>query len=107
VTAAVVRGLTALQKRLSLAVAPKAVQRTLLQEAEAIAAGTRSRAPGELAKSVEIIDVSKGARLAYAVGTPEPAGRYLEHGTVSGALHLGSRLFSACVYHALSTLSEE
>jgi hypothetical protein len=77
-----IEGLAALQKRLALAAGQKAIQRTLLDEAEAIALEASAGAAGELGKSVEIKDASRGTRLAYAVGTPEPAGRYLEYGTV-------------------------
>jgi hypothetical protein len=34
-----------------------------------------------LGQSVEIRDVSRGARPAYAIGTPHPAGRHIEFGT--------------------------
>jgi bacteriophage HK97-gp10 putative tail-component len=81
VTAVAIKGLAALQRRLALVPAPKELRRVVLQEAQAIAAEARNHAPGELGESVEVKDVSRGTRLAYAIGTPEPAGHYLEYGT--------------------------
>lgn len=41
-----------------------------------------ARMLGELGRSVEVVrDVSRGTMHAYAIGTPDPAGRYLEFGT--------------------------
>jgi hypothetical protein len=82
VTAVTIKGLANLQKRLAFASATPSVGETLLEEAEAIAAEARNRAPGEVGHAVEIKDVSQDTRLAYAIGTPDPAGRHVEHGTV-------------------------
>jgi len=80
-TAVTVKGLEALQRRLAGASAPEAVKATLRDEAEAIAEEARARAPGELGGTVEIIDQSRGMKPAYAIGTAQPAGRFIEFGT--------------------------
>ncbi|MGA7456554.1 MAG: HK97 gp10 family phage protein [Methyloceanibacter sp.] len=80
-TAVTVKGLEALQRRLAAASAPEAVKATLREEAEAIAAEARARAPGKLANTIEIVDESRGLKPAYAVGTSDPAGRFIEFGT--------------------------
>ena len=56
-------------------------QRRAANEAEVIAAEAKARAPGELAGTVEIVDESGGLKLAYAIGTADPAGRFIELGT--------------------------
>ncbi|MGH6791716.1 MAG: HK97 gp10 family phage protein [Methyloceanibacter sp.] len=61
--------------------APQKFEEAVRQEAETLAAEARERAPGALGQSVEIRDVSRGSRPAYAIGTPHPAGRHLEFGT--------------------------
>lgn len=78
---AAIRGLAALQDRLAGAVDARAVKATLRREAEALAAQARADAPQGLADTVEIIDESRGEGIAYAIGTPEPAGHALEFGT--------------------------
>jgi HK97 gp10 family phage protein len=78
----VVKGLDALQRRLAAAASPQPLKAALLAEAEAIAADARNAAPGELGQTVDVIDDSHETRLAYAIGTPDPAGRFLEFGTV-------------------------
>ncbi|MGV1013704.1 MAG: HK97 gp10 family phage protein [Methyloceanibacter sp.] len=80
-TAVTIRGLAALQQRLEGATAPEKFAQAVRQEAETLAAEARERAPGELGQSVEIRDVSRVSRPAYAIGTPHPAGRFLEFGT--------------------------
>ena len=81
-TAVEIRGLGALRRRLAAAAVPQAVKGTLRAEAEVIAEEARREAPGELGATVEIIDTSRGMRLAYAVGTAHRAGRFLEFGTL-------------------------
>ena len=76
-----IRGLAALRKRLAAAAAPQAFKATLRDEAEALAEEARRDAPGELGRTVEVRDLSQGMRLAYAIGTPDPLGRFLEFGT--------------------------
>jgi len=61
--------------------APQKFEEAVRQEAETLAAEARGRAPGALGETIEIRDVSRGARPAYAIGTPHPAGRHLEFGT--------------------------
>ena len=80
-TAVEIRGLEALRRRLAAAAVPQAVKGTLQAEAEAIAEEARARAPGELGGTVEIIDQSRGMKPAYAIGTAQPAGRFIEFGT--------------------------
>ncbi len=81
-TAVEIRGLAALRKRLETAAAPQAFKQILRDEAEALAEEARSAAPGDLGRTVEVRDTSQGTKLAYAVGTPDPAGRFAEFGTV-------------------------
>lgn len=81
-TAVEIKGLEALRRRLAAAAVPQAVNGTLRAEAEALAEEARRAAPGELGPTVEIIEQSRGAKLAYAVGTAHQAGRYLEFGTL-------------------------
>ena len=76
-----VKGLDALQRKLASAVAVTPVKQALHAEAVAIAAEARARAPGALGESIEIIDQSRGDSPAFAVGTRDPAGRFIEHGT--------------------------
>ena len=80
-TAVEIRGLAALRQRLAEAAAPQPLKQILRAEAEALAEEARQNAPGELGRSVEVRDVSRGTRHEYAIGTPDPAGRYLEFGT--------------------------
>ena len=82
-SAAKVTGLEALQRRFAAAAAPQPIKAVLRTEAEAIAADARRAAPGELGQTVEVIDDSREMRLAYAIGTSDPAGRFLEFGTSS------------------------
>ena len=77
-----VKGLDALQRRLAAAADQGPLKAALRAEAEAIAAEARNAAPGELGQTVDVIDDSRETRLAYAIGTFEPAGRFLEFGTV-------------------------
>jgi hypothetical protein len=85
VTNATVRGLAALQNRFAGAIDERAVKEALRKEAEALAAEARAGAPAGLAQSVEIRDESRGTGIAYAIGTPDPAGPALEFGTVRTA----------------------
>ena len=80
-TAVVVNGLDALRRKFAKAAEPEAIRDVLRNEAEAIAAEARTRAPSELADTVEIVDESRGLKLAYAIGTTDPAGRFIELGT--------------------------
>jgi HK97 gp10 family phage protein len=81
VSAVVVKGLDALQRRLAAAARSQPLKAALRAEAEAIAADARNAAPGELGQTVEVIDDSRETRLTYAIGTSDPAGRFLEFGT--------------------------
>ena len=100
VTGVEVTGLAALRRRLEAASAPEAFKQALREEAEAIAAEARREAPGELARTIDVVDVSKGERLGFAIGTTDPAGLAAEFGT----LNFGR--FSARVYQRLRTGSE-
>ena len=82
-TAVEVTGLAALRRRLEAASAPEAFKKALREEAEAIAAEARREAPGEIGRTIEVEDVSQGERLAFAVGTTDPAGRAAEVGTLT------------------------
>jgi HK97 gp10 family phage protein len=81
-TAVEVKGLEALRERLAATALPQAIKEALRAEAEAIAEEARREAPGELGQTVEVVDQSRGAEPAYAMGTAHPAGRFLEFGTV-------------------------
>jgi hypothetical protein len=93
-----VKGLDALTQRLAAAGAPEPLQRTLRDEAEAIAEAARRGAPGQLGETVEVVEQSRETRLAYAIGTAHPAGRFLEYGTVK----LAARPWLWPVFHARS-----
>jgi hypothetical protein len=80
-TAVVIDGLESLRRKLAKTAEPAAIKEALRNEAEAIAAEARARAPGEVADTVEIVDESRGLKLAYAIGTADPAGRFIELGT--------------------------
>jgi hypothetical protein len=54
----------------------------LRHEADELAAEAARAAPGHLGATVEVRDVSLGDSIAFAVGTPERAARYIESGTV-------------------------
>ena len=84
-TKATVRGLAALQDRFAGGLDERAVKEALRKEAEALAAEARAEAPVGLAQSIEVRDESRGTRIAYAIGTPDPAGPALEFGTVRKA----------------------
>jgi len=81
-----IRGLEMLRQRLAALGAMTGLDPALRAEAEAVAAGARAtlatrHADSPLARSIRIIDASEGDRLAFAIGTDEPSGRYLEFGT--------------------------
>jgi hypothetical protein len=82
VTAVEVTGLAALRRRLDAASAPEPFKKVLREEAEAIAAEVRREAPGNFARTIEVDDASRGEALAFIVGTPDPAGRVAELGTL-------------------------
>jgi HK97 gp10 family phage protein len=81
-TAVAVKGLDSLRRGFAAAAAPVAIKDALRREAEAIAQAARAGAPGRLGETVEIVDQSRGLKLDYAIGTAQPAGRFLEFGTV-------------------------
>jgi hypothetical protein len=106
-TAVSVRGLAVLRRKLEARSLPRALKGTARHEAEEIAREAARAAPGGLGRTVEVKDASHGNIVAYAVGTADPAGRFVEHGTVCGKpLHLGFGRFSGRVYRALSKVSE-
>jgi hypothetical protein len=79
-------GLGSLRRRFDSVAEMRDAGVALRAEAEAIAAAARatlesSGGKGELAASVEIVDVSEPHRPGYAIGTANPAGWHLEHGT--------------------------
>jgi hypothetical protein len=75
-------GLAALQDRFAGALEEQAVKESLRKQAEAVAAEARAEAPAHLAQSIEVLDESRGADIAYAIGTADPAGHTLEFGTL-------------------------
>jgi len=81
-TAVDVRGLAALRRKLEARSLPQALMDTARKEAEAIARDAARAAPGALGQTVEAKDVSHGDTIAFAVGTANPAGRFVEYGTV-------------------------
>jgi hypothetical protein len=81
-----IEGLDAWRRRLDALGEARDTGAALRTEAEAIAAAARAsleerEVSGELARSVEIIDESEPGRSRYAIGTADPAGWHLEHGT--------------------------
>jgi len=71
-----------LRRKLEARGLPQALKDTARHEAEAIAKEVARGAPGDLGRTVEVTDMSHGSRIAYAVGTALPAGRFVEYGTV-------------------------
>jgi hypothetical protein len=82
VKAVEITGLEALRRRLEAAGAPEPFRTALREEAEAIAADARGEASGDLARTIEVEDVSQGERLAFTVGTSDSAGSAAEFGTL-------------------------
>ena len=80
--AARIAGLAALQDRFAGALDERRIKESLRQQAEAIAAEARAEAPAHFAQSIAVLDESRGTGIAYAIGTPDPAGRALEFGTL-------------------------
>jgi hypothetical protein len=76
-----VTGLDALKRKFAAAAAAEPVKAGLRAEAEALAAEARARAPGALGESIEILDQGRADSPAFAVGTRDRAGRYIEQGT--------------------------
>ncbi|MEG6510094.1 HK97 gp10 family phage protein [Methyloligella sp. 2.7D] len=83
-----IRGLDALQARLTLSDAPDVLQETVREEAEAVAEAGRQRlraehprGTGALAESVAVSVEGEGDAAKAYVGTASPVGRYLEYGT--------------------------
>jgi len=80
-----ISGLESLQRRLAALAAMPGLAPALSEEAGAIAEAARatlaSHGNGDLARSVEIEESGQGDRPGFAIGTREPAGRYLEFGT--------------------------
>ena len=90
-TAVTVKGLEALQRRLAAASAPEAVKATLREEAEAIAAEARARAPGKLANTIEIVDEKSRAEACLRrrhVGSGRSVHRVRHRATPGNALAL-------------------
>ena len=78
-----IRGLDAWRKRFAALGAMKDLQPALRAEAEAVAAEARAeRDPdSSLARWIKIMELEAGDQPAYAVGTDDPAGFFLEFGT--------------------------
>jgi hypothetical protein len=81
-----IAGLESLKKRLAALGAMPGLAPALREEADAVAESARarlaSRGSGELARSIEIADLSEGDSPTFAIRTQDPVGRYLEFGTV-------------------------
>jgi HK97 gp10 family phage protein len=80
-TAVVIKGLDSLRRRFAAAAAPEPIKEALRREAEAIAEAARASAPAELGQTIEIVDQSRGLKPAFAIGTADSAGRFIEFGT--------------------------
>jgi hypothetical protein len=78
-----VTGIEALRRRFQVAGSPAPFAKALRQEAEAIVAEARRAAPGNLARTIEVEDVSQGETIAFRIGTRDPAGRAAEFGTLT------------------------
>jgi hypothetical protein len=81
-----IRGLDALRKRFAALGAVKDLGPALRAEAEAVAEAAREtlreRDPqSQLARSIKIMELAGGDQPAFAVGTDDPAGFFLEFGT--------------------------
>jgi HK97 gp10 family phage protein len=81
-----IRGLDGLRKRFAALGALKDLQPALRAEAEAVAAEAKARLTerdpnSRLARSIKIMELGTEGQPAYAVGTDEPAGFFLEFGT--------------------------
>lgn len=81
-TAVSFRGLEGLRRRLDARRVPKRVEDSLRGDADALAGEAARAAPGNLGPTVEVRDVSRGDKIAFAVGTPHEAARFIEYGTV-------------------------
>ncbi len=82
-TAVKIAGVEALRRSLEAAGAAEPFKSVLREEAEAIAAEARRAAPGNVAQSIVVEDVSESEKPGFAVGTPDAAGRAAEFGTLS------------------------
>ena len=81
-----IRGLDGLRKRFAALGAMKGLQPALRAEAEAVAAEAKARLTerdpdSSLARWIKIMELEAGDQPAYAVGTDDPAGFFLEFGT--------------------------
>lgn len=81
-----IAGLESLRRGLAGLGAMKGLQAALRAEAEAVAAAAKAtltaRDPASnLARSIKIMDLGQKDKPAFAVGTEEPAGHFLEFGT--------------------------
>jgi hypothetical protein len=81
-----IRGLDGLRKRFAALGVMKDLQPALRAEAEAVAAEARERLTerdpnSRLAGSIKIMELGTEDQPAYAVGTDDPAGFFLEFGT--------------------------
>lgn len=81
-----IRGLDRLRKRFAALGAMEDLQPALRAEAEAVAAEAKARLTerdpdSSLARSIKIMELTAGDQPAYAVGTDDPAGFFLEFGT--------------------------
>ena len=81
-----IRGLDAMRKRFAALGAVKSLGPALRAEAEAVADAARERLrerdpQSQLAQSIKIMELEAGDHPAFAVGTDEPAGFFLEFGT--------------------------
>ena len=106
-----IRGLHGLRKRFAALGAMKDLQPALRAEAEAVAAEAKARLTerdpdSSLARSIKIMELEAEDQPAYAVGTDDPAGFFLEFGTSrSRALPCLSQLCTL-VYLELTMRSE-
>jgi len=81
-----IRGLDGLRKRFAALGELKDLQPALRTEAEAVAEEARARLTehnpnGRLAQSIKIMELGTDDQPAYAVGTDDPAGFFVEFGT--------------------------
>ena len=89
----------------------KTLEPALRAEAEAVADAARERLrerdpQSQLAQSIKIMELEAGDHPAFAVGTDEPAGFFLEFGTAGGAPFPGLSQLCTLVYRLLTMLSE-
>ena len=106
-----IRGLDALRKRFAALGALNGLGPALRAEAEVVADAARERLrerdpQSQLAQSIKIMELEAGDQPAFAVGTDDPAGFFLDSARPGGAHLPGLSQFCTRVYPLLTMRSE-